>query len=293
MEDVDLIERLKFEGHLHFAASPVTTSARRWERDGWLKRSATNLLVLAKYKAGSAPESLAHQYHGRRSAAVIIMARAPWMAGKTRLQMFDDASHVQLRSALFEDTLDAVRPLLEADHLIACEPPEESATMQKLVGQGFEVMDQRGDSLGDRLACAFDDAFRRGYRSVVIIGSDLPDVPSRILREALASLKGPSDHVVIGPAQDGGYYLIGLNRRHRDLFRGVDWSTEHVLRQTLELAAKLELPVERVEEWSDIDDLGDLERFLTMESTAPRTREWIRQHRRELSIAVETTRRRG
>lgn len=207
MEDVDLVQRLKKHGQLHFDRAPVTTSARRWERDGWVRRSFRNLVLITKYLAGVDPARLARQYHGRKSEAIVMMARAPWTRGKTRLHAFDDTTHADLRRALFEDTLNVIRSISAVDHMIACEPADEARAMQQIVGSGCEVVSQRGAFLGERLVHAFDDAFRRGYRSVILIGSDLPDLPDRSLRAALASLKDASDHVVIGPARDGGYYI--------------------------------------------------------------------------------------
>lgn len=283
MEDVDLVRRLKRQGRLFFAPSSVTSSPRRWQRDGWFRRSAGNLLLLMKYFAGTDPEVLARQYDGRKSAAIVLMARAPWRDGKTRLRMTDDASHEDLRHALFEDTLEAVRQVSDADQIVACEPAGETGAMQELVGTGYEVVGQRGDSLGDRLEQAFEDAFRHGYRSVVVVGSDIPDLPRQSLQAALTALSGATDHLVIGPAGDGGYYLIGLNRPHRELFRRIDWGTDRVLRQTLDAAAAIALPTISLGVWKDVDEPEDLARFVGRGSSAPRTRAWVRRHWPDIS----------
>ncbi|OFW12826.1 MAG: hypothetical protein A3F70_08400 [Acidobacteria bacterium RIFCSPLOWO2_12_FULL_67_14] len=293
MEDVDLVRRLKRHGTLYCDPAAVTTSARRWERDGWARRSVRNLILLTKYLAGVEPVHLARQYYGRTRTAIVMMARAPWTSGKTRLHVSDDAAHAELRRALFEDTWDVVRSMSTADHLIACEPAGETRAMQDIVGAGCEVFGQRGASFGDRLIHAFEDAFQRGYRSVILIGSDLPDLPDRSLQAAVASLNDASDRVVLGPAPDGGYYLVGLNRLHPQLFHGIDWDTGDVLRQTLERAAGLGLPISRLEEWSDVDDPGDLERFAEPGLSAPRMREWARRHSRAVTADPGCMRQRG
>ena len=275
MEDVDLVRRLRRDGRLFFARSAVTSSARRWERDGWVRRSGSNLVRLMKYFAGTDPVELVHHYEGRQSAAIVLMARAPWREGKTRLKIGDDVRHAELRRALFEDTLDAVRSVSQADHIIACEPAGEAIAMRELVGPACEVVGQHGESLGDRLQHAFEDGWQQGYRSVVIVGSDIPDLPRHSLQAALRSLSGGTDHLVIGPAGDGGYYLIGLNRLHRELFRDIDWGTDRVLRQTLARAADLALLVVRLDEWNDVDNPEDLGRFAGPGVSARRTREWI------------------
>ena len=285
MEDVDFVRRLKRQGQLHFARAAVTTSVRRWVRHGWIRHSCRNLVLLARYMAGADPTVLARQYYGRKPAAIVVMARAPWTGGKTRLHI-DEPAHGVLRRALLEDTLDVARSISAADLMIACEPADEVRRMRQLAGSECEVVGQSGASLGDRLIHAFDNAFRRGYRSVIIIGSDIPDLPERLLRSALASLDDGSDQVVLGPARDGGYYLIGLNRPQRHLFRGIDWSTGQVLRQTLERAVELDLPIVRLEEWDDVDDLGDLDTFAQSGLSAARTREWVKRNRSAASIRV-------
>jgi glycosyltransferase A (GT-A) superfamily protein (DUF2064 family) len=125
----------------------------------------------------------------------------------------------------------------------------------------------------------FEDVFRLGAESVVVIGSDLPDLPQRLLRDAFARLHGGSNRVVLGPATDGGYYLIGMNRPNPALFDGVEWSTPGVLAQTLDAAKAQDLEIVMLDRWTDVDDAADLDR-LTNESAAygaTRTRAWASQ----------------
>jgi rSAM/selenodomain-associated transferase 1 len=210
-----------------------------------------------------------------------MMARAPWTGGKTRLGVAaDEAEHRDLRHALFLDTLDAVTSVADVEHIIACEPVNECERMRQLVGPTIDVIAQRGDDLGRRIAHVFEDSFRLGIESVVVVGSDLPDLPSRLLREALDALRGHEARVVLGPASDGGYYLIGLNRPQPALFDRIEWSTERVLAQTREAARALGLQVLLLDEWTDVDDAADLTRLMreSPESIAARTRAWSFQH---------------
>ena len=82
-----------------------------------------------------------------------------------------------------------------------------------------------------------------------------------MLVTAVAALAQPGDRVVLGPSEDGGYYLIGLKQAHRRLFTGIKWSTEKVLSQTIERAAEIDLPVELLPAWYDVDDAGGLKRL--------------------------------
>jgi glycosyltransferase A (GT-A) superfamily protein (DUF2064 family) len=109
------------------------------------------------------------------------------------------------------------------------------------------------------------------------VGSDLPDLPPSIVRQAADALERPGDRVVLGPALDGGYYLVGLKAPHRQLLTGIDWGTPAVLGQTLDRARTLGLPVELLPPWADVDDLTDLRRLARERSPgAARTRAWIR-----------------
>lgn len=281
MEDIDFMRRVKETGRLLKSQSVVITSARRWERDGWMRRSAQNVSLAMQFLTGASPAQVAQRYYGRKAGAVVMMARAPWTGGKTRLGVAaDEAEHADLRHALFLDTLDAVSSVADVEHIIACEPADECERMRELVGPTIDVIAQRGDDLGRRIAHVFEDSFRLGMESVVVVGSDLPDLPSRLVREALGALRGREDRLVLGPASDGGYYLVGLNRPHPELFDRIEWSTEQVLAQTLNAAKARGLQVLLLDEWTDVDDAADLNRLMrdSSECIAARTRGWSLEH---------------
>lgn len=277
MEDIDLVWRLKRQGGLLHHHLPVTTSARRWERDGWLRRSAGNVTLASLYLAGVPAATLARRYVGRRRATVGMLARAPWLAGKTRLvETVPPAEHRALREALFLDTLDAVRSVASADSLVLVEPAEACSDVRAMVGEHADVVAQRDGDLGDRMAGGFADLFRLGASHVVLVGSDLPSLPPRSVRAAVEALSRHGDRVVLGPADDGGYYLVGLKRPHPELFAGVEWSAPRVLEQTVARARGLELEVHLVEPWYDVDEWADLGRLATEPpDRARRTREWL------------------
>lgn len=146
----------------------------------------------------------------------------------------------------------------------------------------FQLLAQRGDGFGDRLIFAAEDLFRCGFDSVCLIDSDSPTVPSVDYAEAVNLLSTPDDRVVLGPSDDGGYYLIGLKRNHRELFKGIDWSTERVFEQTRKRANELNLEVALLPNGYDVDDRASLERLSaellgerTPADMAPRTREFL------------------
>jgi rSAM/selenodomain-associated transferase 1 len=138
----------------------------------------------------------------------------------------------------------------------------------------FKLVAQRGDGFGERLFYAAEDLLALGYESLCLIDSDSPTLPRALLVEAVRALAQTGDRVVIGPSDDGGYYLIGLKRAHRRLFEEIAWSTEQVLEQTLKRAAEIDLEVRMLPLWYDVDDGATLSRlcdelFLPVEDSAP------------------------
>lgn len=283
MEDVDFVRRLRRAGKLHHSAQPALTSARRWESDGWWRRSVKNVMLQALFFAGVSPERLAGWYShpARRSArdALIVMARVPSASdGKSRLTRDLGGDHVELKTAMLLDTLDAVRGVADVDLFVAVEPADSIGEMRALAGDGFEFFPQHGDTLGDRMRNAFARLFAAGCSTVVMIGSDLPSLPASHLAQAFQYLRDRPDDLVIGPASDGGYYLIGLRRLWPALFTSIPWSTANVLATTTSIAKTCGLTVSFVSPWHDVDTVDDLRRVLRDPHGAIRTRAWAAAH---------------
>jgi rSAM/selenodomain-associated transferase 1 len=128
--------------------------------------------------------------------------------------------------------------------------------MQAWLGADVTCYPQSEGSLGDRLIAAFQQSFDQGYSSAIAIGSDCPALDYHHLAAALAALTRVD--VVLGPATDGGYYLIGLRRPEPALFHAIDWGTDRVLAQTMTIAASQGLSVELLSPLTDIDRPADL-----------------------------------
>jgi rSAM/selenodomain-associated transferase 1 len=137
-------------------------------------------------------------------------------------------------------------------------PANAEALLHDLLPDGFKLVAQRGETLGDRLINAATDLISNGFESVCLINSDSPTLPSEILKTAVSLLAQDGDRVVLGPSEDGGYYLIGLKHPHRELFERIAWSTADVLAHTIERAADINLPVELLPTWYDVDDAATL-----------------------------------
>ncbi|NEQ41189.1 MAG: glycosyltransferase [Okeania sp. SIO3I5] len=129
--------------------------------------------------------------------------------------------------------------------------------MKNWLGIDLKYQEQGTGDLGERIIRAFESAFERGMKSVVVIGTDCPSLTTEIMLEAFAKLT--ESDVIIGPATDGGYYLIGLKKIIPELFQGINWGTSEVLSKTVATAQNLNLVIDYLPELSDIDRPEDLE----------------------------------
>jgi len=170
--------------------------------------------------------------------------------------------------------------------LIICFYPEDAiCDLKNFLGRDYRYQPQRGADLGERMKEAFIDAFAMQFRRVVLIGSDIPDLPADIITEAFTHLEAVD--AVLGPSSDGGYYLIGFNREGflPEAFRGVLWGTAGVLKKTLSILRHNKQTVHLLPSWSDIDSVDDLKTFFgrnTDPSAAARTLAYL--HRMKLLI---------
>ena len=148
----------------------------------------------------------------------------------------------------------------------------------------FSLLPQRGENFGERLYFAAEDLFKCGFETVCLIDSDSPTIPADNFTRAIELLSFPGDHVVLGPCDDGGYYLIGLKQLHPELFEEIDWSTEWVFEQTKQRATQIGVDVHELPRGLDVDDHATLRRLCDellgkhgRDNVAPRTRQFLRE----------------
>src|ERR1700736_3843813 len=206
-----------------------------------------------------------HLINRERICALAVMTKEP-RAGqvKTRLQPpLTPQEAAQLNICFLRDTAAAIKSACrnEAIGVGVFTPIGSEAAYIDIFPPEFELLLQRGDEFGERLAFAVEDLFRCGFGSVCLIDSDSPTVSSEIYAQAVASLARSGDRAILGPSDDGGYYLIGLKQNHRELFDGIDWSTERVLNQTIERAKQFGIEVELLPNGYDVDDCASLNRL--------------------------------
>ncbi len=170
------------------------------------------------------------------------------------------------------DTLSLALSVADVTHVLSFSPATgDGKRYFEQTAPAFLLTPQRGATLGERISSTLDRLLKN-YSPVVLIGSDSPDLPAEFIASAFRLLRGTAD-VVLGPATDGGYYLIGLHAMHPILFERIAWSTGVVARQTRERAAEAGLQMVSLPYWHDLDTVADLSALVA--PGAPLTRAFV------------------
>lgn len=204
-----------------------------------------------------------------RANALVVMAKAP-VAGRVKTRLLSVMSAegaAELSRCLLIDQLAHLCGLAVADLYLAFAPAEARPLMKQLAPGAFTLLPQQGQDLGERMARVFEKLFAAHYQNIVLIGGDLAPVPLNFLEEAFCLLESAPKRVVLGPARDGGYYLVGLNELLPQMFTGMTWSHERVLAQTRAKIASLEVDERLLPMWFDIDTPEDLRYFQSVLDT--------------------------
>jgi rSAM/selenodomain-associated transferase 1 len=215
----------------------------------------------------------------KNSRSLIIFAKKPVPGRvKTRLSPpFTVEEAAELYSCMLKDTLEMATGLEGVTPVIYFQDDPGAGEYFSALAPELESLPQVGSDLGERIKSAFSGRFERGFREVVIIGSDSPDLPAEYIVEAFNLLADELVDLVLGPAEDGGYYLLGLKMIQDGLFTGIPWSSGEVLAATVKRAKEVRLGISFLGKWHDIDSAVDLERqeLLAPNSPAARTRAFL------------------
>src|SRR6266478_2152538 len=196
----------------------------------------------------------------RGLCALAVMTKAP-QAGRVKTRLVPPLTPeeaAELNKCFLRDTAAAISSVCSrlsvgdahAAHseaataacgIAAYTPVGAESAYNDVLPADFSLLPQRGDKFGERLYLAIEDLFKCGFESVCLVDSDSPTVPAENFEQAVELLSMTEDRVVLGPSDDGGYYLIGMKKPHRHLFEQIEWSTERVLNQTMQRATKIGL----------------------------------------------------
>jgi len=190
---------------------------------------------------------------------IILFVKVPARSQvKTRLAAaLGEEAALELYQRFVQDILDTLEQT-GIPVMICYYPPDNRNAVAGWLGPEQQYLPQEGRDVGERMENAFRQAFNRGFSRVVLIGSDIPDLPAPLIKEALAALH--MHDAVIGPARDGGYYLIGFRNDtfFPGVFSGIAWSTGTVFRSTMQAFEKAGQRVHELPLWQDVDTIEDL-----------------------------------
>lgn len=193
---------------------------------------------------------------------ILVFARAP-VPGETKTRLIPALGEVgaaTLQQRMLERTLNITTEVENCEVQLWCTPNTIHPSFGRLEREHrCRLLLQQGNDLGERMAQAMQQALST-YRAAIVIGTDCPELTSKDLEQAFGKLDAGND-AVIGPAADGGYYLLGLNRLEPDLFSGIDWGSDKVLAQTLARLERNGLCYHRMSIKHDLDRPEDLSRF--------------------------------
>jgi rSAM/selenodomain-associated transferase 1 len=191
--------------------------------------------------------------------ALVIMAKAP-IPNDVKTRMIPPLNPETAADLYYNFLLDKINQVkrIKVAKLFIAYTPETSEVFFKKISKGLTLISQVGVDLGERLHNISMLLFNRGFNKVIMLDSDTPNLPTSYIRHALKLLD--KFDIVIGPCEDGGYYLIGLRSCIPELFRGISWSTSKVVEQTRK-AVPSGMKLSLLNEWYDVDTVEDLLRL--------------------------------
>ena len=198
----------------------------------------------------------------KNTAILMVMAKQP-RAGTTKTRLcppFSPQQAAALSEALLLDTFDLAGDLAGVQLAAAFSPADALPYFEQVSPPGTILLPVDGAHIGVCLAQAFEAFFKAGFKKVIALNADGPSLPRSYLLQALDLLEDYG--VVLGPGEDGGYYLVGLKGPCPELFQGIEWSTSRVLQQTLSRADALGLRTALTPPWYDVDTIREAARLL-------------------------------
>jgi rSAM/selenodomain-associated transferase 1 len=206
--------------------------------------------------------------------AMAVMAKAP-LSGAVKTRLVPPLTVEEARSlsiSFLRDVTENIRLAARnapVQGYVAFAPAGTEASFAGLLAPGTRLVLADGSAemppnvhgIGRGLLQATRGLFALGYGSICLVNADSPTLPTAYLRDAVEALSAPGDRIVLGPAEDGGYYAVGMKRPHAELFADMPWSTEHVAAVTRERARRAGLEVVLLPSWYDVDDRVTLKRL--------------------------------
>lgn len=210
------------------------------------------------------------------------MAKVPRAGNvKTRLRsLLNSEQAAEFAECLLDDTIEKAKSL-NNQLVIAFSPESERVFFAEFSPPETFFIEQKGSDLGEKMFNAFEFAFRQNLDAVVMIGTDSPTFPPEFIEQAFKFLE--NSDAVLGKTSDGGFYLIGLRRLQKEIFTGIEWSSEKTFEQTKKNILRTGFKLEETSDWYDVDLPQDLEKLSKdfeqnefSRRIAPKTFQWLK-----------------
>ncbi len=268
-EDVQYLRTARKKAGVFTLPCFVTTSARRFLQNGFIRTQLRNSIYVFQYLITQKPEKIYSKYNRMKNLnknAVIIFSKYP-QKGKVKTRMASTLGHTFAKDfykVCAEHTFNETLKVKNSRSFLFYSDEKDRDKIKKWTNSKFLLHPQQGKDLGEKMLNAFKSVFKNNVKKTVIIGTDLPDISSDIIEKSFDLLD--ECDVVLGPATDGGYYLLGMKKIYEKLFVDLPWSTDRLLGKTLEIINYLNLRVSILPELSDIDTEIDLNNWINKET---------------------------
>ncbi|MFZ1518691.1 MAG: TIGR04282 family arsenosugar biosynthesis glycosyltransferase [Ignavibacteriaceae bacterium] len=283
-EDVDFFNRASRSTKIFVLDSIVNSSARRFIKDGIIKRQLFNILLFIGYIFNAKEKTLSKMYNNNigkiRTDSIIIFLRYPKIGEvKTRLANTTSSEFaMRFYKSCAENIVKNVKKIPGINRFAFYSNEDEKEKIIGWLGNKLFFSPQQGKDLGNRMKNAFEKVFSTGAQKVIIIGTDIPDLSQEVIVKAFNLLD--SNDVVIGPSKDGGYYLLGMKKIYPELFEEIEFSLPSVYAETIKKMDMLNLNYYKLPELQDIDTEEDLVHWLNSSS--------VNTIKHEIKMAYET-----
>tara|TARA_Y100000814_G_scaffold118260_1_gene84648 strand:- start:353 stop:1429 length:1077 start_codon:yes stop_codon:yes gene_type:complete len=291
MEDVAMSKTLRVHAAPIQLRIETLSSARRWEQEGVYRTIVFMWYLRLLYWLGVSPNKLVAKYYPKKiekgavekskvaykysNIDILLFARLP-VLGKVKTRLRDALPETKIL-ALYEAMLKRVASLLDESKLAQVQLwlDTDSARANEFVldlSESFKMNEQVGRDLGEKMNFAINKSLVSKYsKCALLIGSDCPAMTYDYLNNALRLLSGGTE-LVLGPAEDGGYVLIGVNKSYPELFQGIKWGGGEVLEKTIQKAKNIGVDYVCLEPLWDVDRPDDLRRLSELEPNL----DWVR-----------------
>lgn len=283
-EDVEFLRNASKQTKIFTFPQNVVSSARTFTKYGLINQQIANGYSMLKYLLCFRKFIEANRYYSRnmktKSASIIIFARYP-IEGKvkSRLALTIGNHHAkEFYKMISEKIISETKQIRNSDKYVFYSEEVEKEMVKKWLGRSFLYSHQEGNDLGERMTNAFRKVFSHGANKAIIIGTDIPDLSSEIIKKAIKKLD--ETDLVIGPSKDGGYYLLGMKKFLPALFKNIEYGKNSVFAETISKAEKLNLTYSTLELLLDIDTEEDLINWLNSHNR--------NDFKKEISLAYES-----